>query len=359
MPTIASRCKALWNTLSKGQPISPLAITIPPDHVRHDGPGWPGELFAPERHYFQVRVNELHLAANRQWFTVYDPMVFIVSEFDYEGKRVEVPYIVGPGLMEKYGIKTPTGMVFEDIRVAGLHPYRGGRLTLSVVLCQVKRAQYLREILQIAESAASALDFSTALGIYLKVADVVLDGVEALTGSANTQPLAGIRREIDPDAGDPLRPAFFLLADVAPQQTDSARLFVRDGRLVEGDDVDRATPFRGASYVLFSITQTPTRGDVASLPFYPLWQAVEKEAAQSGDENWKSAKANMVSLMLSMLQSPDLTDTHADQLATEYEERMKALHARALRQATMPIGRGSEPTRLDRVRERAVSVLDL
>jgi hypothetical protein len=34
-------------------------------------------------HYFQVRINEMFLAAGRKWFVDYHPMVFVVSQFNY------------------------------------------------------------------------------------------------------------------------------------------------------------------------------------------------------------------------------------------------------------------------------------
>ena len=37
------------------------------------------------------------------------------------------------------GQQTPVGMVFSDTRVAGIHPYRGGRLIVTVILYSVVR----------------------------------------------------------------------------------------------------------------------------------------------------------------------------------------------------------------------------
>src|SRR5262249_23437968 len=158
----------LWNTISN-QIISsprhtPSAITIPTDHV--DQAASLGGTFLPNQHYFQVRINELFLTNAREWFSTIDPMVFIVSEFLYDRQEQEVPCIVGPGMMQKYAQrleKVPQGMLFRDTRVAGVHPYRGGRLSLTVVLCQTESKNYARELLKVVETASSALDFSTAL----------------------------------------------------------------------------------------------------------------------------------------------------------------------------------------------------
>ena len=83
-------------------------------------------VFQSDQHYFQVRINEMYLKYSRNWFSRYDPMVFVVSEFTYDKKAEAVPFVVGQQMMEKFEKNTPTGMIFSDTRVAGVHPYRGG-----------------------------------------------------------------------------------------------------------------------------------------------------------------------------------------------------------------------------------------
>jgi len=144
--TLADRCGEIWDRIRQGTRRYPARVTIPRDHV--DESEKLGAAFGPDLHYFQVRVNEMYLTYSRKWFSEYDPMVFVVTEFTYGQKKNEaVPFVVGPVMMEKYGQKVPTGMVFLDTRVAGPHPYRGDRLTLSVVLCRVKRHKLCPQII--------------------------------------------------------------------------------------------------------------------------------------------------------------------------------------------------------------------
>ena len=85
MPSILERAGEIWNRLSEGPTQLPTRLAFAPDHVK-GGPSF--EAFQPNQQYFQVRINEMYLRSSRQWFSQYDPMVFIVSEFTYD-KRVE------------------------------------------------------------------------------------------------------------------------------------------------------------------------------------------------------------------------------------------------------------------------------
>jgi hypothetical protein len=334
----------------------PSSVTIPNDHI--DPTGQVEGAFRRGEHYFQVRINEMYLSAQRQWFSAIDPIVFVVSEFTYDRKDQAVPFLLGPAVMEKYGQKVPQGMMFRDTRVAGLHPYRGGRLSFSVVLCQLEVGNVARQMLRVIENAANALDFSTALSSYVKVAGVVMDGFEALLGLGGTTPLIGLRREFDPDAGDPFVPSFFALIDTA--ELDAQSLWVRNGQLMQGKSKTDATPYRSADFVLYSVVRPPDdkRSDLDTLPFYPLWERVAKEASVPKDDNWLSAKANMLSLYQTIALSPDLTQKQADELADEYATRMQTLYKNAVRFAKMGEQRGLEtPDEMEMVRSKTVSIL--
>src|SRR3712207_343875 len=116
MPTLHERWGVLWERIRQSPAQLPTRIDIPRTQV--DRGSALGGSFQPNTHYFQVRVNEMFLANERQWFSVYDPMIFVVSEFTYD-KRVEaVPFVVGPALMEQHKQPVPQGMIFADTRVA-------------------------------------------------------------------------------------------------------------------------------------------------------------------------------------------------------------------------------------------------
>lgn len=361
----SGRSRSIWEKI-RGTPARiPKRVAIDHDHVSYSDPNESDryklrEPFKTDEHYFQVKVNELYLRQVREWLDTYDPMVLVVSEFTYiselahRGKEEVVPFVVGPMVVEKrVGMKMPAGMVLSDTRVAGLHPYRGGRLALTLVLCRVKRESYARKMLQIVEGAANILDFSTQVSAYLKVADIVLDGVEALLGSQDTQPLIGSRREFDP-----AKQGFFALINKTESEIDKDELWVHDRQLLQGRSLVDAQPFREADYVLYNILQTQGRDDVSTLPFYPKWVQVQKEALGNTKRHMKSALSKMSSLHADLMLSPDLTNTHADKLSRDWEAEMRSMHKRAVVLAH----RGPKKKKLselDKIRKRSLEILEM
>lgn len=357
MKSLVERCGDIWESIRESPAQIPTRVVIPVEHI--DKGEKVREAFQRNDHYFQIRINEMYLTASREWFSKYDPMVFVVSEFIYGKKMEAVPFVVGPMMMEQFGQKIPEGMIFSDTRVAGLHPYVGGRLILSVMLCRVQRKNYARTLLQLIENASRVLDFSTALSNYVKVSSVVLDGVEALLGLGDIDPLIGLRKEFDPAADEVLKPGYFALIDIPESKLNIQKLWVRERQLVYGKSLKDAKPFRDADYVLYSIAQTPERQDETTLSFYPLWEQVKEEATKPYEENWRNAKTLMSSLCQTMWLSPDLTESQASLLADEYTQKMVVWHERAVRQASLGQEEKSLPSELDKIRSKALAILDM
>ena len=92
-----------------------------------DQTGVGGKLTAHEE-YFELRLNELFLVDEREWFTTYDPMAVAIAEHRYDGKPAAVPFVVGRRYSRARAHRLPHGMVFADTRVAGPQPYRGDGL---------------------------------------------------------------------------------------------------------------------------------------------------------------------------------------------------------------------------------------
>lgn len=361
MSTLGEHWRRVWETVRQGQ--TQRWTHFPIDRVQVEGGGELGEPFQPRQHYFVVRVNEMYLAYSRQWFSQYDPMVFVVSEFAYDKKFEIVPYMVGPSMVEQYGQQMPAGMIFSNTRVAGVHPYNGGALKLTVVLYRVKRSDYARGLLKVVESVTNALDFSTALGSYVKLAGAVLDGIETVMGLEDTVPLIGVRDEQDPDAGDQFMPGYFALIDAPEGSIDRRRLWVRENKLFYGAGLDTAQPFREADYVLYSIGQTTMRSEEQTLPFYPLFEQVIQAANSPDEADWKRAKATMLTLIQALELSPDLTPAQIQSLSDRYIAEMKRIHDRAVSLGSLSADLESaapplEPAVHNRLRA-AVQVMDL
>jgi len=355
MPSILERCQTIWDYIRQGQTQLPSTVAIPHDHVATEERL--GVLFQSDEHYFQVRLNEMYLTHDRQWFSIYAPMVFIVSEFIYDKREEAVPFVVGPTIMEKFGQEIPANMVFSDTRVAGLHPYRGGRLSLSVVLYQVQRANYARNLLRVVENITNVLNVSLPLRNYLKVASVALDGFETIMQLGGTVPLIASRKEFDPDGGDQFASGYFALIDLPQTQLNPNMLWIRSHQLFSGQSLEQAQPFRRANFVLYSIIQSPERGDLRTLPFYPLYQQIKKGAIEPYADVWQRTKVNMTALAQTMLLSPDLTNVHADRLNDQYTTEMEHIHKKAVDRGM--VGPAKRQSALDVKLSKTLNILDL
>ena len=271
--------------------------------------------------------------------------------------------MVGPSLVEKYGQKVPNGMIFANTRVAGLHPYRGGKLAFSLILCRVQRLNYATELLKLVESTASVVDFSTSLSTYSKIAGVVLDGLESLLGLGKTESLIGIRQEFDPSAGDEFKPGFFALIDQPESQLDVEQFWVREQQLVYGPSLATAKPFREADYILYSLVQTSERQDETTLPFYPLYEKVKEAATIPNPRSWRRAKANMLTLLQNLVISPDLTPLQVRILTNKYVAEMRELYAAAVKLGSLgaeefDIG-NLEDSDINTILDKGVEILEL
>lgn len=359
MVSIVERWTALWKNIQQSPARLPTPVPVPAGHV--DDGAFVGSALQPQENYFQVLVNETFLTYGRAWWTQYTPMAFVVSEFIYDGKEQAVPFVVGPAMMEKFGQQLPSGMLFLDTKVAGLHPYAGGGLTLSVILYAIQRDDYARSLLKLVEGVSTVLDFSTALGSYMKLAGVLLDGFESLLGLQGTVPLIGLRQEFNPYVGDGVRSGYFALIDAPLSQGEIDQLWVRSRRLCYGPDKDSAGHFRQNNYILYSLVPSLDREDETLLPIYPLWKQVVQEATGRKQDDWERARASLSSLIQAIALSPDLTFSHGQQLAERYTERAKDFHKMATKATTLGPKEEEEalPPELQALRAQAVDVLKL
>jgi hypothetical protein len=350
------------NTLKSSPKQPPSTVTIPRDHIDENKNSALDTSFKKDQHYFQVMINEMYLANEREWLNKIDPVVYAVSEFTYNGKAQVVPFLVGPGLLKDKGIpdKHAKGIIIKNESITGLRPYRGGGLTLSVVLCETKD-NLLRPLLRVVESAAKALDFSPVLGPYIKVASVVMDGFEMLFDSGGITPIVGLRDSYGPNFNIPFRPSYFALIDEPSVNPQS--LWVQNKQLMVGPDWDHLEPFRRHDFMLYSfaLPENNERDDVDTMSFFDTWVKVRKEAASPIDDpNFKNARTQMSALYLTIVESPDLIEGQADALADQYAKRMKEIHEKAKSVGTLGGEEAASPEqeRLNQARKKSLDILN-
>jgi hypothetical protein len=375
---LLDRCRRLWNDFL-GRPAGPPVIRIVPTPPVAPAP--PHEASAPagttapvplktDRDYWQVRIAEMFLHDATGWLNTYDPLVVVISEFTYEGTQHAVPKLVGPGMLaELGGAKEPLGMVYRDTRVAGLHPYLGGRINLALVLCRAKRSDVARTLLTVLESAGAALDLAAQLNPYLRIGKVVLDGLDRLRSSNDIAPIAGTRQEHDPDGGDYLGPMRLFVAS-APEH---GRVALINGKIVDDErglpiDGDRLMwvhdqlcylwtdnlcyPYRASDFVVAELLATPARTDLSLLPIWPAWQQVLRDASCGTAQGLELAQTGLKALYQQMLHSPDMTRAHVKETILAWKKEMLEAHDLAVNLGTREsTGGGPEAVEADLQRQ--------
>jgi hypothetical protein len=347
---------SIWERIRARRTRVPQFAEIPSEHVLTPIGGVAPIL--PQRHYFALVVDELFLANDRQWHREFDPMVLAITEFVHgsSDKLVSLPFVVGPKLLGDNATTVPQGMLYRRTRVAGVHPFRGGRVISTIVLCQVRRLDYSRQLLKCVESVATAIPFAADLSTYVRYAGSLLDGIDALLGVGETTPIVGIRQEFDHDLGFPIRPAYFALVDGAESQFPVERLWVRDGSLLTGDREDKLQPLREASYVLFSTPGVADFTEIDTLPLHATVATTIGLAASPDDVDWKRAKAELVVLLRQLLTSPNFTREQALRYHASIVQQAKEAHEHASSIGTLEAHPGTEMQ--DEFRQSA-ALLDL
>ena len=348
-----------WNRIAGVQVPQAAVFHIPAQNCLPAGTA--GNWIIAEKAYFTVRLNEMFLAANRQWFVNFDPLVLVVTEFDYGAKRVAIPTVVGPELIPdpRQGGAPKYGSVIEDISVAGPYPYRGGDVVLSVRFYQVPTSNLVRSVLTtiggLTQLASSLHELEPALGI----ASAILSGVEGLLGLDATKSISAYRGSLAPSVSRPFQAqAAALVAPLAPSA--AVDLWSVNGRLCLGADENRR--YTASDFVLFSVEGAETRSDIGKLSF-GRHRGAALRAMTEGAEGTSRARASLLTAYAEMLDSPEMTTPDADRVfnawLSEFEQRKETIQRAAhLGPVTKADMRASErATKIEKL-DRAVRRLE-
>ena len=251
-----------WQGWRSGSTPLPEIAAIPPE--RCEPAGSAGTVIRRDRMDFTVRLNEMYLAENRQWWAVYDPLVVIVIGFNHGGARVTVPAIIGPDLIKRQSPEDQPrfGVVLRNIRVTGPHPYRGGDIDVSLALYRLQRTDHARSLLNIVDGIASSIGGPGEMATALRFGGALLDGVQALLGLQNTEYPRGAAH-----LGRDLRRRS---ADRAVLRTDRAADAAVRRPTCEGVTAWRPPPARRTASRISCCGASPARSSGATKIFCPF-----------------------------------------------------------------------------------------
>ena len=354
MADLLAQLSDFVQNLKAGPLLQPKAVTIAP--ARCVPAGSTGTDVNKDKCYLTLTVNELFLSNARKWWVDYQPMVVVATSVLQGGTMVTLPAVVGPSLLEQPGKKLPQGLLLNNIEVAGPVPYRGGNLTISVLLYRLQHTNHARDLLKVGEGVSKAIGPTADLSMLTKVGGALMDGVGSLLALGDTEPVMGQRFTMSAVGPGGIRTFFAALIGPGTQVSPDD-LSVDDGKLrwSIGQEVRE---FTSDDYVLYSLSAPARRTDESALPFYPSFQRALKDAFRGGEDNWKAAKATFSEVWQQMIVSPELIPEQAEELFEDWKKKLLVEKDRGEKMRMLTSGEEPQP-RKDGRTQKAASVLDL
>jgi hypothetical protein len=303
-----------------------------------------GDPIIANEHYFGLTLNQLCLSKGRQWWTTFDPLVYVNVGFVHGAQRVSVSKLVGPSALRGKLAATedgvPHGFLQSDIRVMGPHPYRGGPVDVTVVLYAVKRTDYAKKLIALAEGLSSTFGIGAMVMPFLKMGDALVDAVDATFQLGDSVPVLGHQLGLTA-APRTLRTQYVgLISGNLPPRSE---VHVVDNKLQLPAGIDAAS-----DYVLYNVWSETTSPPEATSWLAPSVRKMEEFTVHGGDPGWDRAKSLLMSMYLDMRASPDLLKADADRLFSEFKRSLQEL-----REVRPGLLGGSNPVRSTQLIEAA------
>jgi hypothetical protein len=221
-------------------------------------PAAPREPIEAGEHYFVVRLAEMYVATSRKlWRKLYPVLHGFVRSSGREESAV-----AGPSQLRELGEANLDRLVNLNYRLAGPTAYHGGDLRVLVGLYAVPGDGAARALVDTVGTLASLGGIHTAHAA--QIATAVTAGIERIVG------LDEARLELGVDytfaASTTLSTGCYVGIGAPAADVRFDRLWLRDGRLLTGDDPVAGRPFAAADYLVLAIERVDTLAEWPALP---------------------------------------------------------------------------------------------
>ena len=337
----------------RGRSEPQASFTITPDHVLDEQEEGEELFLKPQASYFEIRLKQMHLRDQREYWRSFRPFATFVSSFLHAGKRWEVPFVVGPEMLgEAVKLQDGDRVEYLNTRVAGPFPYEGDDLRLFVGLARVEVNNWAERALGLLEIFAKAFDPSK-LSIYLNVAGPLVSGLESFLGMQDVELRLGTTRDYQEPRGrggikpNSLQQRYEVQLNLPDDQVDQAaretKFWVKEGRLFYGKWEDSIRPYRDADFLLYQLQPLSERSDYTSFDFHRVyWQEVLK-AIWDGNEQGAWQKLRLMAANLALC--PDIVRPQRNVLLGMYRQQFDeelAIHEGMFSGETGVVTRGLE-----------------
>lgn len=271
--------------------------------------------FAQGDCYLEVRLAQLHLRHQRDWWREFLPLASVVTDVQFRGARTSIAYLSGPATL-KDQLDGVSGQVdIYNKRVAGPIPYAGDDVGLFVGLCRTKTVDWAQRTFEVLEDVAKALDV-TRISSFVTVSGPLMQGLESLLGMDKTELRIAVDQDLVLGGDHSLVPGW--QAMFAPDaRLDGASLGVLGDRLhVWRPDRNEWAPYLASDFVLVHLRSLDSRDDYEGFEFHRVyWPRVQDRV---WDYQFDAAHKAFEALMSSLMQCTDLTRRQRGNLFASY-----------------------------------------
>ena len=282
----------------------PATFTITEDNLLDGWEEGVERFFQPQASYFEIRLKQMYLRNQREYWREFRPFSTFVTAFVHGGGRREVPFVVGPELL---GAQTTAvggdAVEYRNLRIAGPFPYEGDDLQLFSALSRMTAKNWAVQSLSLLETVAKAFDVSK-ITRYLEIAAPLVKGIESFLSMADVELRMGMQQVYQQPVGrgglrpNALRARHEVLLNVPDHQAVSEQFWLKEGKLFYGNSADAIRPYRDADFMLFEIRPLRERGDYTTFDFHTVgWQDTRK-AVWDGSEEMARQKLRLMAGML-------------------------------------------------------------
>ena len=217
-----------------------------------------GKLIPKNEAYYVVRMKEMYLKTTRKYWRRLYPMLHAFIEDDFS----ETHAVVGPGQLKELGEKNLDRIVNLNQRLSGPTVFRGGDVSVLVGLYSVPGEDASKALVDTVSTVANLGGF--ALNQSIQIANVVKAGIENIVGLNEARLELGIRDSFFQN--NPLQSGYYVGINGPETQINLERIWLKDGRLIEGDDPFNALPFEKYDYMVLEVEHVLERDDWPGIP---------------------------------------------------------------------------------------------
>jgi hypothetical protein len=272
------------------------------------------EPFKKGEEYCRIWLVEMGLAEKVKWFKERYPAVHSSVEFRYRNDAQTIPYLAGPGNLEKSSKGGQSRMIGCNYALTPIFPYNGGLVEIEAGLFNMEGENHLGKIFDALDLVTGIIPMGSVSSI-LKLSSKLCTGIDGLLGIGSCEMEIGCHSTFSApgDGGDiDLRPGYLAVILAEDVNFNEEELCIVDGRLHVGPTgpgkpfLADNTPFEGYSHMLLRIEKR-AEYDMETLPeIYDLMHRAV--VAKYTPDAQKQLQGLLNAIQIAVMNSDDLVE---------------------------------------------------